>query len=546
MKKSASIIIGIFICVVVIGISYLWATSLMDSVYAYQSPLHNSPPKPGEPLGQPNTRSLVIVLIDGLRYDTSLDPNVMPYLNQIRSKGASALMHSQPPSYSEPGYSTILTGAWPDINDGPAVNLDYPDIPTLTQDEIFSAAHRAGLHTAISAFNWFEKLIPQEAVNASFYTAGEDRIADRDVIDAALPWLKDGKYQLVLIHIDQVDYAGHHEGGPMDPRWDAAATRADGLLKEIASTMDLTQDTLLVISDHGQIDQGGHGGQDPITLLEPFVLFGNGVMAGKYADVQMVDVAPTIATILGTNIPATSQGHPQIAMFDFSLPQVDQIKSALIAQQAHLVQAYQTAINHKVTVSATEDIVSSSQAAMQAVRRSILDDQRLPRGIIAIILVLILINLAAWSARPNYGWMILSVLVYLVIFNVKYVFFDLKTYSLSSVTGLNDFLGSTALDTLIALFVAWVLFLLGARIYRMRPLKAAKVTIKFILTTLSLLSIPVFIHYVINGAIVTWTLPDFLTSFLALLFLIQILIVATIGIFFTGLSALVGVFGHGR
>jgi hypothetical protein len=546
MKKSASIIIGIFICVVVIGISYLWATSLMDSVYAYQSPLHNSPPKPGEPLGQPNTRSLVIVLIDGLRYDTSLDPNVMPYLNQIRSKGASALMHSQPPSYSEPGYSTILTGAWPDINDGPAVNLDYPDIPTLTQDEIFSAAHRAGLHTAISAFNWFEKLIPQEAVNASFYTAGEDRIADRDVIDAALPWLKDGKYQLVLIHIDQVDYAGHHEGGPMDPRWDAAATRADGLLKEIASAMDLTQDTLLVISDHGQIDQGGHGGQDPITLLEPFVLFGNGVMAGKYADVQMVDVAPTIATILGTNIPATSQGHPQIAMFDFSLTQVDQIKSALIAQQAHLIQAYQTAINHKVTVSATEDIVSSSQAAMQAVRRSILDDQRLPRGIIAIILVLILINLAAWSARPNYGWMILSVLVYLVIFNVKYVFFDLKTYSLSSVTGLNDFLGSTALDTLIALFVAWVLFLLGARIYRMRPLKAAKVTIKFILTTLSLLSIPVFIHYVINGAIVTWTLPDFLTSFLALLFLIQILIVATIGIFFTGLSALVGVFGHGR
>jgi hypothetical protein len=546
MKKSASIIIGIFICLIVIGISYLWATSLMDSVYAYRSPLHNSPPIPGIELGQRNTRSFVIVLIDALRYDTSMDANVMPFLDQLRSTGAYAMMHSKPPSYSEPGYSTILTGAWPDLNDGPAVNLDYPDIPTLTQDEIYSAAHRAGLKTAISAFNWFEKLIPQEAVSASFYTTGEDRVADREVTDAVLPWLPGGQYQLVLIHIDQVDYAGHHEGGPMDPRWDAAATRADGLLKEIALAMDLTQDTLLVISDHGQINQGGHGGQDPITLLEPFVLAGKGVIPGRYPDVQMVDVAPTVAAILGTNIPATSQGHPQIAMFDFSLAQVNQIKTALVDQQAQLVRAYQTAINHPVSVTTSDDIVSASQVAMQIARQSVLDNQRLPRGLIAIVLVFLFINLVAWSARPNYGWMVLAVLVYLVVFNVKYVFFDLKTYSLSSVTGLTDFLGTTALDTLIALFIAWVLFLLGAKIYRMRPLKAAKVTIKFILTTLSILSIPVFVHYVINGAIVTWTLPDFLISFLALLFLIQIIIIAAIGIFFTGLSALVGVFGHGR
>jgi len=518
----------------------------MDSVYAYRSPLRNSPPIPGAALGQPNTRSLVIVLIDALRYDTSMDPNVMPYLNQLRSNGASALMHSRPPSYSEPGYSTILTGAWPDLNDGPAVNLDYADIPTLTQDEFFASAHRAGLKTAVSGFNWFEKLIPPEAVSAGFYTAGEDKVADRDVTNAALPWLTNGTYQLVLIHLDQVDYAGHHEGGPINPRWDAAATRADGLLREIALAMDLTQDTLLVVSDHGQINQGGHGGQDAIVLKEPFVLAGKGVMPGKYPDVQMVDVAPTVAAILGTNIPATNQGRPQIAMFDFSLTQVDQIKTAITNQQAELVQAYQTAINHRVSVTKSSDIVSASQAAMQNARQSILDNQRLPRGIIAIILVLIFINLTAWTARPNYGWMLVSVLAYLVVFNTKYVFFDLKTYSLSSVVGLNDFLASTALNTLIALFVAWLLFLLGAKIYRMRPLKAAKVTVKFILATLSILSIPVFIHYVLNGAIVTWTLPDFLFSFLALLFLVQILLVAAIGIFFTGLSALVGVFGHGR
>jgi len=61
-------------------------------------------------------------------------------------------MHSRPPSYSQPGYSTLLVGAWPDLNDGPAFNLEYEDIPTFTQDDLFTAAHRAGLKTAISAF----------------------------------------------------------------------------------------------------------------------------------------------------------------------------------------------------------------------------------------------------------------------------------------------------------------------------------------------------------------------------------------------------------
>jgi hypothetical protein len=149
MKKNLPIVIGILICIAVMGISYYWATNLMDSIYAYRSPLQNSPPKAGEKLGKPNTRSFVIVLIDALRYDTSLKTEAMPYLNQLRSEGAYGLMHSRPPSYSQPGYSVILTGAWPDISDGPAMNLDYADIPTFTQDNIYSAATRAGLSTAI-------------------------------------------------------------------------------------------------------------------------------------------------------------------------------------------------------------------------------------------------------------------------------------------------------------------------------------------------------------------------------------------------------------
>src|SRR4030065_668534 len=364
MKKNTSIIVGIFICIAVIGISYFWITGLLGSPYSYKSPLHATPPLAGEPIGNPQTRSLVIVLIDALRFDTSQKAEVMRFLSQLRREGASAVMHSRAPSYSEPGYTVLLTGAWPDLNDGPTMNFEYADIPTFTQDDIYSAAHRAGLLTSISGCNWFEKLIPQEAVSVSVYTAGKDQVADRQVTDAALPWLREGRYSLVLIHIDQVDYAGHHEGGPIDPRWDAAATRSDGLVKEIVSAMDLTQDTLLVISDHGQVNRGGHGGQDPVVLQEPFVLAGKGVIPGDYGDINMVDVAPTIAAILGTNIPATNEGQPHIEIFDFTLAQVDTINSVLSVQQEKLAAAYSSAIGQPVNVAQTGNIVSATQAGI--------------------------------------------------------------------------------------------------------------------------------------------------------------------------------------
>jgi hypothetical protein len=64
--------------------------------------------------------------------------------------------------------------------------------------------------------------------------------------------------------------------------------------------------------------------------------------------------------------------------------------------------------------------------------------------------------------------------------------------------------------------------------------------------TLAILAIPVLVHYFINGATVTWTLPNFLISFLGLIFLIQLLVVALVGLFFTGISPLLGYFASGK
>ena len=162
MNKYRFLLLGIIACLVIAAGAYFWATGIMDSLYAFRSPLHSNPPAPGEAVGGPLIRRVVFVLIDALRDDTSHKTDVMPFLNQLRKQGAWATNHSRAPSYSAPGYSVLMTGAWPDVSDGPAMNPAGEELPpTWTQDNLFTAAHRAGLKTAVSGYIWFKGLIPQ-------------------------------------------------------------------------------------------------------------------------------------------------------------------------------------------------------------------------------------------------------------------------------------------------------------------------------------------------------------------------------------------------
>lgn len=542
MKRHIWITLGIVGCIAIAAGSYFWANGLIDSLYAYRSTLNENPPVAGQPVGQPLTRRVVFVLIDALREDTSLKPDVMPFLNELRKQGAWGTMHSMPPSYSDPGYSVLMIGAWPDISDGPAMNLEYEDTPTWTQDNLFSAAHRAGLKTAVSGYYWFEKLIPQQAVNAGFYTPGEDAAADREVVDAALPWLESGGYQFVLIHLDQVDYAGHYEGGPRDLRWDAAANRSDNLLREIASTLDLNQDILIVLSDHGQIDRGGHGGHEPITLIEPFVMVGAGIKPGHYPDLLQIDVAPTIAALLGTNIPASSQGQPLIEMLILAPDHKTLITDALITQKHRLLDAYQTAIGARAERQPAPDSTSGILERMEAAREKRLTAERLPRFALALILALVPAYILFLKRGRSLAWILGGALTYLAIFNLRYAVLDGRTYSLSSVISADDLIMYCAITAMIALTIAWLLVFFGMRIFTLGARRAAENTLALTYTTLYLLALPVMWSFSLNGTIITWTLPDFASMFLGFLSLVQCLMVAALGLVLTSLTALIANF----
>jgi hypothetical protein len=520
----------IVICIVLVFAGAGWALSSIDSIFSYRSPLKESPPAPVVRPGSPAARQIVFVLIDALRYDTSLDEAVMPNLNRLRAQGASARMESRPPSYSQPGYSTLLTGAWPDLNDGPVVNEEYANIWSFTQDNLFSEARNSGLKTAISGYDWFERLVPQAAVTSSFYTKGEDNAADRAVVDAALPWIKKGEYSLILIHIDQVDYAGHHEGGPLDPHWNQASTRADELLGEIVAAMDLRRDILFVCSDHGQIDRGGHGGQDPITLVEPFVLVGKAIRPGNYANVKMVDVAPTLAALLGSGLPSVSQGVPLTPMIDLPPEWALLNKTAAEKQHAVLLQAVQTALKAP-NASSIEDAQSQQLAQGRAVR-------------LGFVLVLLIVpaGLFFWLRPHGWPWLIGGALLAQVGFHLYYALIENRTYSLSSVDSQTQLVSSAVIGALLGLLLGGFLVVLTTlqrdAAQRAKESQVAKSVLILLLLTMYMQAWPVLVSFYWNGLNIPGALPEFGSAFLGVLSALQIVSTGLLGLLMVGVLAL--------
>src|SRR5213075_1099499 len=66
---------------------------------------------------------------------------------------------------------------------------------------------------------------------------------------------------------------------------------------------------VLVTADHGHVDGGGHGGDEPIVRTTFALARGPGVHDGARAKGRAIDVAPTLSALLGVPAPSTSEGR---------------------------------------------------------------------------------------------------------------------------------------------------------------------------------------------------------------------------------------------
>jgi hypothetical protein len=132
--------------------------------------------------------------------------------------------------------------------------------------------------------------------------------------------------------------------------------------------------------------------------------------------------------------------------------------------------------------------------------------------------------------------LVAGALLYVLTFNVLYAVVGGHTYSLSWVSSAEELITFLAKIILSALIISWALVLLGLKLYRQSPSRAAGLIIGFVALTIYALALPVLFSYAINGLVVTWTLPQFQSTFLAFFSLIQIAGIAIFGLMLAGLT----------
>ena len=266
-------------------------------------------------LSAPTLRHVLVIGVDGVRFDL-LSPEVTPVIWGFGRDGflGPVPIDETTPTWSGPCWATIVTGAGVDGhgitgNDLTGHRLaEHPDFVTV--------ATRAGLPTLLAITGWpplalaedggplFAEAARRELVAvAEVSLAGWDA-ADQDTTELAARILTEDGPRLAFVYLGAVDFAGHAVGAGAAYREAARAAdqRVGRLLAAVRSRPGYAAEgwTTVVVTDHGHLDQGGHGGREPEVATAWVAAAGPGIPPGGPAPVTRQDqVAPLVLGALG-------------------------------------------------------------------------------------------------------------------------------------------------------------------------------------------------------------------------------------------------------
>ena len=281
-----------------------------------------------DPQQQPATcvpalsQHVVLVVVDALRADTFFGEAFAPF-RQAHPGAASGVVRTSPVTMSTAGVRSIATGTFPDLFDvlhnwqGVAASL--PSVPGLARD--------AGRETALYGDSLWRQLFPKDfaivetEVNVPkiIYYIRAETLKDEIIVGRLADRLQKQKPpDFLVLHLVGLDHAGHRRGVK-------AAGYAD-VARRIAAHLDRV--VRLLPAGH---DRCAHIGSRGHRLgwsrrwvrrrdLVPLFAFGAGVAAGARANINQIDLAPTLSCLLGLPFPAASLGRPAVELFDEPAP----------------------------------------------------------------------------------------------------------------------------------------------------------------------------------------------------------------------------------
>lgn len=284
----------------------------------------------GNEVGNPN---LILVTLDTVRADHlgcyGDRDAVTPWLDRLAAEGVRFANASAPVPLTLPSHASILSGLLPPHhglrNNGlGAYPADRSTLASVLAKEgyrtgafigAFVLDRRFGLNQGFEVYDDEIPRDPHAGVTLEAERPG------RDVVDRALAWLglKDSRPFFLWVHLYDAHapympppaWAARHPGRPYDGEISEVDAQVGRLLEEL-ERRGLADDTVVAVAaDHGE-GLGEHGElthglllYEP-TLHVPLLVRAPGRLKPRVVETPMslVDLAPTLAGLLGKSLPA--------------------------------------------------------------------------------------------------------------------------------------------------------------------------------------------------------------------------------------------------
>lgn len=408
--------------VVALGVSYAAYTLAGYSwaqVVEYDSPfltaangaLKDARPALDKPIPGATPRRTVLVVIDGLTDGAS---RKMPSIEALRKRGNNVALTVPQPSLSYPTWTTILTGATPQIS-GVTTNWYEKRVPLETLMDVAAASGRSVVVAGPSDIDILYGASKTASTAFTDWTEG-DYVTDT-IVDDALSLASQKATDFVFVLFPDVDETGHSLGAASE-EYAAVAAQVDSDLGRLIEGLDDGNTVFVVLPDHGHVPGGGHGGWEA-PVIHTFAAFaGPGVEPGT-TEGRLQDIAPTIALLAGFQAPSGTSGVTIEGVASDPNGQ---------AQLLDNERWQRFEVSYSVTVAGTS--MPAEMADQRRLERDRTDRLPLALGLAAFALaVLAAIGVASWRALSA---SLAGALAYLAVYNGFFFIAHRYTWSLSA------------------------------------------------------------------------------------------------------------------
>ena len=240
---------------------------------------------------------VILISIDGMRPD-GVEKCNNPFVEELKKK-ASYTFDAKTilPSVTLPCHMSMFHSVTPERH-GITTNLYMPQVRPI--NGLFEQIHNAGGKCAMY-YGW-EPLRdisrPGSLVEAEYVWAYSEDNTDGILTDRMISYAKNKDLDFIFLYMVETDEKGGHDNGWMSEKYLGCVSNA---LDNVKKVIDALGDryTVIVTADHGGHDRA-HGTDMPEDITIPMFFFGKQFEAAKQlSGVTILDIAPTVAKILG-------------------------------------------------------------------------------------------------------------------------------------------------------------------------------------------------------------------------------------------------------